>query len=67
MSFVTSSLVLNEVAGLLQRKHLSAALAFMQEVRANPDLDITYADATLQAEAWDLFNRWGGSGAIPLR
>jgi predicted nucleic acid-binding protein len=66
MSFVTSSLVINETAALLQRKHFSAALTFLHEVRANLELEIVHLDAGLQSEAWDLFSRWGAAGATPV-
>ena len=29
-------------------------------------MQIVYVDAVLQSEAWDLFHRWGGSGANPV-
>jgi len=62
--FVTSSLVVNETVTLLQRRGLfSAALRFLQEIRSNPDVQIVYVDPGIQGEAWDLFSRWGSSGA----
>ena len=61
---VTSSLVVNETVSLLQaRGLLSTALAWLQGVRSDPDTQIIHVDAVIQAEAWDLFHRWGGSGA----
>jgi predicted nucleic acid-binding protein len=64
LRFVTSAPVINETISLLQaRGQLSAALEFLQEIRANPEVEIVYLDSALQAEAWDLFCRWGGSGA----
>lgn len=61
---ITSSLVINETVSLLQRRGLlSTALEFLREIRATPEVQIIYVDAGLQAEAWDLFNRWSGSGA----
>jgi len=64
MTFFTSSLIVNEVISLLQsRGHLSAALTFLESVRRSDQVQITYPDPALQTEAWDLFGRWGGSGA----
>ncbi|MGO4880201.1 MAG: type II toxin-antitoxin system VapC family toxin [Bryobacteraceae bacterium] len=64
MSFVTSTLVINETISLLQaRGLLSAAMAFLREARLSPDVLIVYPDAALQTEGWDLFARWGGAGA----
>jgi predicted nucleic acid-binding protein len=61
---VTSSLVVNETVSLLQaRGLLSTALAWLSEIREDPDTQIVYVDAALQSEAWDLFHRWGASGA----
>ena len=61
--YVTSSLVINETISLLQsRGFFSAALDFLREIRSNPAVQIVYADAPLQAEAWDLFGRYGASG-----
>jgi len=65
--FVTSAPVINETISLLQsRGQLSAALHFLQEIRANPAVEIVYLDPALQSEAWDLFYRWSGSGANPV-
>jgi predicted nucleic acid-binding protein len=64
MTFFTSSLILNEVISLLQgRGQFSAALAFLEQVRRSEEVQIVYPDPAMQAEAWDLFGRWGGSGA----
>ena len=64
MIFFTSSLVVNETISLLQaRGHFSAALAFLDRVRRSEDVQILHPDPILQAEAWDLFGTWGGSGA----
>ena len=64
MIFFTSSLVVNETISLLQaRGHFSAALAFLDRSRRSEDVHILHPDPILQAEAWDLFGRWGGSGA----
>jgi len=64
LRFVTSAPVIDETITLLQaRGFLSTALRFLQEIRANPEVEIVYLDAALQSEAWDLFCRWGGSGA----
>ena len=63
MSFLTTSLVINETISLLQaRGFFSAALSFLAETRANPDVQILYPDAGIQAEAWELFARWGSAG-----
>jgi predicted nucleic acid-binding protein len=64
---VTSSLVVNETVSLLQaRGLLSTALAWLQGIREDPNTQIVYADAAIQAEAWDLFHRWGSAGANPV-
>ena len=64
MIFFTSSLVVNETISLLQaRGHFSAALTFLDRVRRSEDVQILHLDPVLQAEAWDLFGEWGGSGA----
>ena len=64
LTTVTSSLVINETVSLLQARNMfSAALTFLRGVRSQPDLRIVYVDPALQAEAWDLFGRWGASGA----
>lgn len=64
MTFFTSSLVINEVISLLQaRGYLSAALTFLERARLSEDVQIVHTDAALQAEAWDLFGKWGGCGA----
>jgi predicted nucleic acid-binding protein len=64
MMFFTSSLVINETISLLQaRGHFSAALAFLDRIRQSEEVQILYADAAVQEEAWDLFGEWGGSGA----
>ena len=64
MRFVTSALVINETISLLQASgFFSAALEFLRETRANPDLRIVYPEAAQQLEAWDLFSRWGTGGA----
>ena len=61
---VTSSAVIDETVTYLQRAgQLSAALAFLQQMRMNEEVEIVYPDPSLQAEAWDLFAKWGGSGA----
>jgi len=64
ISFITSTLVINETISLLQaRGLLSAAMAFLREGRLSHDVLIVYPDASLQSEGWDLFARWGGAGA----
>ncbi len=61
---ITSALVISETISLLQAKGMfSAALMFLSGVRDSPDVRIIYVDPVLQAEAWDLFGRWGASGA----
>ncbi len=61
---VTSSLVVNETASLLQAKgRFSAALTFLRGIRSSPDARIIHVDPVLQAEAWDLFGKWGAMGA----
>jgi predicted nucleic acid-binding protein len=63
-SYFTSSLVVNEVASLLQaRSYLSPALTYLEWVRRSDEVQIIHPDAALQAEAWDLFGRWAGGGA----
>jgi len=64
MIFFTSSLVINETISLLQsRGYFSAALTFLERARRNEEVQIVHPDPALQAEAWDLFGRWGSSGA----
>lgn len=64
LNLVTSAAVINETITLLQsRGLLSAALAFLADVRANPDIEVFHVDAVLQSEAWNLFHRFAGSGA----
>jgi len=64
---VTSSMIVNETVSLLQaRGLLSAALDWLRGVRENPHTEIIHVDPVLQAEAWQLFHRWGGSGANPV-
>ena len=64
MIFFTSSLVINETISLLQsRSYFSAALTFLERVRRNEEVQIIHPDPVLQAEAWDLFGRWGSAGA----
>jgi Predicted nucleic acid-binding protein, contains PIN domain len=64
MTFFTSSLIINEVISLLQsRGYFSAALTFLESAQRSEQVQITYPDPRLQTEAWDLFGRWGGSGA----
>lgn len=64
LRMITSAAVINETISLLQsRGQISTALQFLQEIRANPAVEIVYLDPALQADAWDLFCRWGGSGA----
>lgn len=61
---VTSSLVVNETISLLQaRGLLSAALAFLQGIRDDPETRIIYPDPSTQSQAWDLFGRYGPLGA----
>jgi predicted nucleic acid-binding protein len=67
LRLVTSSLVINETIALLQsRRQFSTALDFLRRIRAEPTIEIVYVDPVLQSEAWDLFHRWGGSGANPI-
>ncbi|MBI3666788.1 MAG: type II toxin-antitoxin system VapC family toxin [Acidobacteria bacterium] len=67
LAAVTSSLVVNETISLLQAKGMfSAALTFLRGIRDSPDVRIIHVDPVLQAEAWDLFGRWGASGANPV-
>src|SRR5215472_11169874 len=64
MTFLTSSLVVNESISLLQaRGYFTAALAFLDRLRKTEDVQIIYPDPVIQAEAWDLFSELGGSGA----
>ena len=61
---VTSSLVINETISLLQAKgFFSPALTFLRVIRHSPEVRVIYPDAALQSDAWDLFGKWGGSGA----
>ena len=69
MVFVTSNLVVNETLALLQkRRHLSAAWAFLTDLRASapPPVEVVHVDGPLQAQAWELFHRWSRSGATPV-
>ena len=60
---VASAPVIDETLTLLQRRGMfSAALSFLRGIRHDPDVRIIYPDAALQAEAWNLFARWGASG-----
>jgi hypothetical protein len=60
---VTSSLVVNETVSLLQAKGvLSAALTFLRGIRSTDDIRVIHVDPVLQAEAWDLFGKWGPAG-----
>jgi predicted nucleic acid-binding protein len=64
---ITSSLVVNETASLLQaRGLLSTALAWLSGIREDPNTQIIHVDAVWQSEAWDLFHRWAGSAANPI-
>jgi predicted nucleic acid-binding protein len=66
-TFLTSSLVINETVSLLQaRGFSSAASAFLRETRLNQDISIVYPDAAMQCEGWDLFARWGSTGASAI-
>jgi predicted nucleic acid-binding protein len=61
---LTSAPVISETVSLLQQRgHTSGALEFLHEIRHDADLMIVYLDAPLQSEAWDLFQRYAGSGA----
>jgi len=67
LAAVTSSLVINETISLLQAKGMfSAALTFLRGIRTSQDIRIIPVDPVLQAEAWDLFGRWGASGATAV-
>jgi predicted nucleic acid-binding protein len=64
LRLVTSSMIINETISLLQsRGEFSTALDFLRQIRLDPAIEIVYVDSVLQCEAWDLFHRWGGSGA----
>jgi hypothetical protein len=64
LSYLTSSLVVNETISLLQaRGLLSAALEFLAHVRSHPRIEIVYPDPAVQSEGWDLFVKYGGGGA----
>jgi predicted nucleic acid-binding protein len=64
MSFVTSSLVIDETIAVLQaRGFFPAAVTFLEEARRHAEIQIVYPDAGMQAEAWELFARWGSAGA----
>jgi predicted nucleic acid-binding protein len=61
---VTSSLVVSETITLLQNRGMfSTALSFLGEIRYRSRIRIIHVDPVLQAEAWDLFGKWGPSGA----
>ena len=64
MRFYTSSLVLNETVTLLHRRGFhSAAVEFLAQTRSNEELEIVFPDSVLQSAGWDLFEKWGASGA----
>jgi predicted nucleic acid-binding protein len=64
---ITSSLIVNETIALLQaRGFLSAAIEFLREARSSPYVQIVQIDPVIQSEAWDLFVRYGGTGANPV-
>ncbi len=64
---VTSSMIVNETVSLLQaRGFLSAAIEFLREARSSPCVQVVQIDSVIQSEAWDLFVRYGGSGANPV-
>lgn len=67
MAFVTSNLVVNETLALLQKRRLfSAAVVFLRELRGPGAIEVIHVDPALQAQGWDLFYRWGRSGATPV-
>jgi predicted nucleic acid-binding protein len=60
----TSSFIVNETISLMQaRGHFSAAVEFLRNLRSNEAVQIVQIDPTTQAEAWDMFAKWGASGA----
>src|SRR5437763_17165080 len=60
----TSSFIVNETISLMQaRGHFSAAVEFLRNIRSNDSLQILQIDPATQAEAWDVFAKWGASGA----
>jgi uncharacterized protein len=64
VTFLTSSLAINETISLLQaRGYLSAALTFLERIRQGAGVHILHPDSALQSEAWDQFGKWAGSGA----
>lgn len=64
---ITSSLIVSETIALLQaRAFLSAAIEFLREARSIPYVQVVQVDSVIQSEAWDLFVRYGGSGANPV-
>ncbi len=66
-SRTTSALVINETVQFLQYKGFqSAALHFLLEAERGGLGQIIYVDATLQAEGWRMFHKYGGSGASPV-
>ena len=63
-TLVTSAPVVNETISLLQSRGLfSLSLEFLQGIRHNSNLRVIHPDAVLQSHAWDLFSRYGASGA----
>lgn len=42
------------------------ALDVLRMLRESTDVQIIYVDAVLQGAAWELFARWGPSGATPV-
>jgi hypothetical protein len=64
---ITSSLIVSETVALLQsRGFLSAAIEFLRETRSSPYVQVVQIDSVIQSEAWDLFVRYGATGANPV-
>ncbi len=64
LTYYTSSLVINETVSLLQARGMfSTALTFLERTRWNEAIRTIHPDPVVQEEAWDLFGKWGGSGA----
>ncbi len=67
MEPVTSNLIINETATLLQARRLfSTALSFVQTSAASREIRVVHVDPVVQAQAWDLFARYGGAGATVI-
>ena len=67
VTHITSSLVISETIGYLQRKgFLSPALQFLLEAQRGTLAQVIHVDPMLDAEGWRLFHKYAGAGASPV-